>query len=184
MFSVFVQCACLCDALSFVSRMTDQLVEIERKDWPKLKNLYTPDGSRSYIAYTTIDNYIRWFEQDPNVKDIKFLCLNGDFSDGTFVVTVGTFHVQSSEKNIIYAGWLFKDRYTAYADTLNASFENLSELLQLIDYKNCYTFLSTRPEIQSIILDALQKANVKILNDATTLLYFLSKEDGLKLDVQ
>ena len=66
----------------------DQLTEIEPKDCQKLKNLYTPDGSKSYIAYTTIDNYIRWFEQDPNVKHVKIFSLNGDFSDGTFVVTV------------------------------------------------------------------------------------------------
>lgn len=69
-------------------KMTDQIVEINRKDWPKLKELYTPDGVKSYIAYTTIDNYIRWFDQDPNTKHVKFYCLNGDFSDGTFVVTV------------------------------------------------------------------------------------------------
>lgn len=68
--------------------MTDYLVEIAQKDWKNLKNLYIPDDSKSYIAYTTIDNYIRWFEQDPNVKHIKIFSLNGDFSDGTFVVTV------------------------------------------------------------------------------------------------
>lgn len=68
--------------------MTDRLVEVDRKDLPKLKELYTPDGSKSYIAYTTIDNYIRWFEQNPNVKHINIFCLNGNFDDGTFVVTV------------------------------------------------------------------------------------------------
>lgn len=68
--------------------MTDYLVEIAQKDWKNLKNLYIPDDSKCYIAYTTIDNYIRWFEQDPNVKHIKIFSLNGDFSDGTFVVTV------------------------------------------------------------------------------------------------
>lgn len=68
--------------------MTDQIVEIDKKDLPALKELYIPDGVKNYIAYTTIDNYIRWFEQDLNIKHIEFFCLNGDFSDGTFVVTV------------------------------------------------------------------------------------------------
>lgn len=68
--------------------MSDSLVEIERKDLRTLKQLYAPDGIKSYIAYTTIDNYIRWFEQNSNIKHVKFFCLNGDFSDGTFVVTV------------------------------------------------------------------------------------------------
>lgn len=68
--------------------MADRLVEIDQKDWQNLKNLYKPDGSKSYIAFTAIDNYIRWFQQNPSFKTIKFFCLNGDFSDGTFVVTV------------------------------------------------------------------------------------------------
>lgn len=68
--------------------MADELIEIDRKDLMKLKNLYISDESKNYTAFTTIDNYIRWFEQNPNVKHIKFFCLNGDFSDGTFVMTV------------------------------------------------------------------------------------------------
>lgn len=68
--------------------MTDYLVEIAQKDWPSLKQIYFPDDPKKHVAYTTIDNYIRWFEQDPNVKHIKFFCLNGDYSDGTFVVIV------------------------------------------------------------------------------------------------
>ena len=68
--------------------MVDRLVEIDQKHLPNLKSLYTPDGSKSYIAYMAIDTYIRWFEQDPTVKHIKFFCLNGVFSDGTFDLTV------------------------------------------------------------------------------------------------
>lgn len=68
--------------------MTDRLVEVERKDLLALKSLYNPNVSLSYIAYTTIENYIRWFERDPDVKHIKVFCLNGDFSDGTFVIIV------------------------------------------------------------------------------------------------
>lgn len=67
----------------------DQLTEIDRKDLPLLKNLYHLDGpTRCYATYTTIDTYIRWFQQDPIIKHIKFFCLNGDFSRGTFVFTV------------------------------------------------------------------------------------------------
>lgn len=68
--------------------MADHLVEIGVKDLHNLKDLYTPDVWKSYIAYMTIENYIRWFEQDPNLKHVQVLCLNGDYSDGTFVITV------------------------------------------------------------------------------------------------
>lgn len=68
----------------------DFLAEIQQKDLSKLKNMYaSKDGSRTHIAYATIDNYIRWLEQDPKASSyIKFYCLNGDFSDGTFIVIV------------------------------------------------------------------------------------------------
>lgn len=68
--------------------MTDQLVEISPKNLPILRDLYEPDGKKSYIAYATICNYIRWIEKDSNIKHVKIYCLNGDYSDGTFVATV------------------------------------------------------------------------------------------------
>lgn len=68
--------------------MGDQLTEIDRNDLPKLRELYKPGSSRCYIVYMTIDNYIRWFRQDPNVEHVNFYCLNGDLSHGTFVITV------------------------------------------------------------------------------------------------
>lgn len=68
--------------------MSDRLVEINRKEWPALRNLYAAKGSSRYIAYMTISNYIRWFDEDPNLENIQFYCLNGDYSDGTFVVIV------------------------------------------------------------------------------------------------
>lgn len=68
----------------------DQLTEIDRNELPLLKKLYTPDGKRSYTGYTTIETYIQWFEKDPSLSDVKFYALNGDFSRGTFVVTVSS----------------------------------------------------------------------------------------------
>lgn len=70
--------------------VADRLVEIPQKDLSTLKNLYKPkDGERTHIAYAAIDIHIRWLEQDPEANTyIKFYCLNGDFSDGTFFVNV------------------------------------------------------------------------------------------------
>lgn len=67
---------------------TDRRVEIARKDWPKLRDLYTPEKSRSYMAYTALENYIHWVTVDPNVKHVNIYSLNGDFSDGTFAIIV------------------------------------------------------------------------------------------------
>lgn len=75
--------------------MSDQLTEIDRNDLLVLRDLYKPDGSKNYIAYVTIDTYIHWFQQDPNVEHVKFYCLNGDFSHGTFVVIVSSTQVKT-----------------------------------------------------------------------------------------
>lgn len=69
----------------------DRLVEIPLQDLSTLKNLYksSENESRTRIAYESIDVYIRWLEQDPNANTyIKFYSLNGNFSDGTFIVIV------------------------------------------------------------------------------------------------
>lgn len=68
--------------------MTDQLIEIDREKWPILQNLFKSNRSLGYLGYMTIGNYIGFFDQDPNVKHVKIYCLNGEFSDGTFVITV------------------------------------------------------------------------------------------------
>lgn len=67
-----------------------RLVEIPKEDLSMLKDLHAAkSGSRTSVAFSTIDTYIRWIEKDPNQrKYVKFYCLNGDFSDGTFIVIV------------------------------------------------------------------------------------------------
>lgn len=74
---------------SFTSEMGQQdcLVEIDRKDWPILKQLYL-NVPKSFYAYISIDTYIRWTESDPNLDGVNIFCLNGNFSDGTFVAIV------------------------------------------------------------------------------------------------
>lgn len=80
--------------------IADHLVEIQHKDLPILREMYNSPGGRTHTAYTTIDNYIRWIENGPEErKFIKFYSLNGDFSDGTFAVTVSiTFSVDAFSK--------------------------------------------------------------------------------------
>lgn len=69
--------------------VADRLVEITRKDLEILKKLYALNANaQNYVSYTTIENYLRWFEKDSYLKHIKVYCLNGNFSDGTFVIIV------------------------------------------------------------------------------------------------
>lgn len=66
----------------------DNLVKIDRNKLPKLRSLFDKNEKKSFFAYMVINNYIRWFEEDPDLEYVNFFCLNDDFSDGTFVVTV------------------------------------------------------------------------------------------------
>lgn len=167
-----------------MSEMADALVEIGRKDLPTLRDIYKSNGFKSYIGYMTLNNYIGFFEQDVNVKHVNIYCLNGDFTDGTFVVTV---NISSIKFDCIWVDWdllYFQDRNRAYADTLNQSYDNLSRLLYLIDYSKGFIFLAIRPEIRGVLRSALQKMNVDIRSDNRTILYRLPKEEALQLNVE
>lgn len=99
-----------------MTAVTDRLVEIPLQDLPTLKNLYksSENESRTRIAYGSIDVYIRWLEQDPNANTyIKFYSLNGNFSDGTFIVIV-SISPYASSTNVLNA--IFK------IDSLTSSF--------------------------------------------------------------
>ena len=170
--------------------MNDHLVEIQQSDLPLLKKLYTPDRLKSYIAYMAIENYARWLEQNSEEsKNIKFYCLNGDFSDGTFVVTVSTCYTKNTTnlKSLITYNFGFsieKELTYAYADTLNESFENLHRLIQLIDYSKGYFFSSIRAELRPVIMDALEKIKIGSIHHWQTSLYHLPKKDALKFIAQ
>lgn len=68
--------------------MADILVEIPSEDWCKLRDLYSVDDPKTYLAHCTVDNYIRYLEREPNGKDWHIYSLNGDWSDGTYILIV------------------------------------------------------------------------------------------------
>lgn len=72
--------------------MSDKLVEIESENWPALRDLYSANDPSTIYAHCTVDNYIQWLEKEPLQKDWFIYSLNGDWSDGTYVVVVSEFH--------------------------------------------------------------------------------------------
>lgn len=68
--------------------MENQLVKIKSEHWIQLKNLYLPETPQTILGLSTIINYIEWIERDPSIENLTFYSLNGDWSDGTFVVVV------------------------------------------------------------------------------------------------
>lgn len=66
----------------------NQLIEIRSIDWPELRDKFLDNWPDDHVGYYLVDNYIRWIAKEPNIQNLSFYSLNGDLSDGTFVVVV------------------------------------------------------------------------------------------------
>lgn len=68
----------------------DQLKPIPYEMWPQLRQLYKQDWPRNILPYYLLDNYIQWRKKDSHFIDqnAEIMCLNGDWSDGTFYLLV------------------------------------------------------------------------------------------------
>lgn len=65
-----------------------RLKVIPRADLTKLRDLLLQDWPKHVVGYHTVDNFVRWYEQDPDYPDATIYCLDGDWSDGTYVILV------------------------------------------------------------------------------------------------
>lgn len=68
--------------------MTDKLVEIPVNEWLELRDLYLDNWPENMNGYYTMDNFINWVIRKPDIKHLWVYSLNGDWSDGTFIVVV------------------------------------------------------------------------------------------------
>jgi hypothetical protein len=66
----------------------DELIEISKDSLAELRDLYKKNWPLNNIGFYTIDNYIRWFQKESSIENLKILSLNGDWSDGTYVIVV------------------------------------------------------------------------------------------------
>lgn len=79
-----------------------KLVEIDRAELPQLRDMYLADWPENMLGYYTVDNFIRCFEKDPEIKSLVFYCLDGDWSDGSFAVIVNHLHHNRGSEHIEY----------------------------------------------------------------------------------
>lgn len=68
--------------------MPNSITQIHYSEWIKLRNLFKINWPENIASYLTIDNFIRWYKQHPNINYISFYSLNDDWSDGTFLIVV------------------------------------------------------------------------------------------------
>lgn len=69
------------------SNQIDSLVEIPVEDWTRLRDMFAEFWPRDILAYNAIDNHLKIKTKNPSAPS-RILCLNGDWSDGTFILQV------------------------------------------------------------------------------------------------
>lgn len=65
-----------------------KVIEIKSEHWFTLRDKFLCNWPQEYLGYYMINNYIRWKQQDSKLKNVNFYSLDGDWSDGTFVIIV------------------------------------------------------------------------------------------------
>ncbi|XP_055839994.1 uncharacterized protein LOC129907695 [Episyrphus balteatus] len=162
------------------------LVEIPLEDWSKLRDLYENRKLESN-SYNMIQNYINWLKKDPSLKDlVKFYSLNGDWSDGTFVLEDNKIHIMmntlsESQERLLTALNCFdkkpsrslcavplriKQTIETYLIDLGIekeSFKFSRTIWHHIDMKTALTFDTTPPK--GITLSQLQEEHIDTVNN-------------------
>ncbi|XP_037032028.1 uncharacterized protein LOC119071268 [Bradysia coprophila] len=143
--------------------MTDKLVEIDKNDWVELRDLYrTAWPERNIISYYILDNFIGWVKQEPNFKHLHVYSLNGDWSDGTFIVI---------------------HRNKMFIDTLSSSTERMFKLLQLVDYRHGISFsMISSDSLREVVLRTVDNESLNINKTARWLSFYMPREVATNLD--
>lgn len=66
----------------------DRICEIPVDQWPALRDKFKVDWPKHLTGYCTVDNFIRWAQFQPDIKNLHLYCLNDDWSDGTYAAIV------------------------------------------------------------------------------------------------
>lgn len=66
----------------------NKLIPIPSKEWINLRDLYLINWPENILGYYTIDNFINWISKTEEIRNLFIYSLNGDWSDGTFVIIV------------------------------------------------------------------------------------------------
>ncbi|XP_063701906.1 uncharacterized protein LOC134831981 [Culicoides brevitarsis] len=140
----------------------NKLVEIPPSEWPALRDSFLPNWPSEHVGYYLVDNYVKWVEKDPNIKNLKFYSLNGDWSDGTFVVV---------------------DRYQLFVYTLSSNNDRLTDLLRLLDWSKGFKVSSFREKFRPAVLTVVDELNLEREYDSDTFLYFLPRDEAKNLEI-
>ena len=81
--------------------MIDALKKIPQSEWENLRDLYLASWPETCYGYYAIDNYVQWKRKGISLENFHIFCLNGDWSDGTFIIEVSGCRRRVTDQKII-----------------------------------------------------------------------------------
>uniref|UniRef100_A0A182MZ91 N-acetyltransferase domain-containing protein n=1 Tax=Anopheles dirus TaxID=7168 RepID=A0A182MZ91_9DIPT len=142
---------------------TDRLCVIPPAEWTELRDLYRRNWPLHHVAYTTIDNYVRWYEKDSGIRNLTIYCLNGSWrEDGTYLVV---------------------DRYQLFAYSLEPENRVLEKALHLLDWSGGLKVSSLLARHRQPVIDVITAKNLAKEYDSETYLYYMPKEECTALQL-
>ncbi|KFB49109.1 AGAP008627-PA-like protein [Anopheles sinensis] len=134
----------------------DRLCIIPPAEWVELRDLYLVDWPEHHVAYTTIDNYIRWYAKDCEIKNLAIYSLNGTWrKDGTYLVV---------------------DRYQLFAYSFDTTNEKLEKAFHLLDWSGGLKVSSILKRHRAPLINVLEAKGLQKEYDSETCIYFMPKE--------
>ncbi|XP_053676591.1 uncharacterized protein LOC128726789 [Anopheles nili] len=136
---------------------TDRLCIIPVDDWSELRDQYRKDYPKHHVAFSTIDNYVRWYEKDPSIKNLTIYCLNGTWrDDGTYLVV---------------------DRYQLFVYSWEPTNRVLERALHLLDWSGGLKVSSLLSRHRQPVLNVITTKQLTMEYDSETFLYYMPKAD-------
>lgn len=87
--------------------MENHLVKIPKENWSELRDLFKVNWPDNILGYSTIDNYYRWNQKDSDIKNLVIYSLNGDWSDGTYIVIVSHWYLFNDNFYNVYMFYFY-----------------------------------------------------------------------------
>lgn len=121
-------------------KLKNFLLEIPVADWPALKDMYVDNWPENYSTYFAIDNGMNLKQRDPvNYKnEIQLFSLNGDWSDGTFILLVSFAHKYLSDSMVcLLSFWIILGKFMEFMKFLNSNAKKVEINVGKCMKRNC-----------------------------------------------
>lgn len=162
--------------------MTDALTKIPPGDWENLRDLYLVNWPESCYGYYAIDNYVKRKRKGISLEKLRILCLNGDWSDGTFIIEVSGcwWRVEGRNLHLVFFQY---DAFVVF-NTATKSTDRLERVLQLFDWTTVYLLMAVRDAHHSTLMKVMNHLHIEPEVIAPTDMYFLSRTKATEFVIE